>query len=41
MEAVELLAAGGDVSTMLLLFVAWKFDKRLSRVEWRLDPEQS
>jgi len=33
---IEVLAAGGDVSTMLLLFVAWKFDKRLSHLEWQI-----
>lgn len=33
MELIELLSAGGDLSTMALLYVAWKFDKRLSHLE--------
>ncbi len=33
MELVELLSAGGDLSTMALLYVAWRFDKRVSHLE--------
>jgi hypothetical protein len=36
MELMQILAAGGDLSTMLLVFVAWRFDKRISHLEWNL-----
>ncbi len=33
-ELFSLLAAGGDVGTLVLVALAWKFDKRVSRLEW-------
>lgn len=35
MEIMEIIAAGGDLSTMVLLYVAWRFDKRVSKLEWK------
>lgn len=32
-KIIELLAAGGDLATMALLFVMWKFDRRLYALE--------
>jgi|GEM_PF-4744812 len=33
----ELLGVGGDAATIILLFVFWKFDRRLLRLEIKLD----
>lgn len=33
-ELLSLLSAGGDVGTLVLVALAWKFDKRVSRLEW-------
>ncbi len=29
----EVLSAGGDVATMALLYIMWRFDRRLLRLE--------
>ena len=31
------LAAGGDVATMALLYVIWRFDRRLLTLEFSVD----
>lgn len=33
-EFMNLLAAGGDLSTMLIVYLAYRFDKRVSQLEW-------
>lgn len=33
---IELLSAGGDLATMALLFVMWKFDRRLLSLEIKM-----
>lgn len=33
-EFAEFLNMGGDLSAMALLYIAWRFDKRLSHLEW-------
>ncbi len=33
-ELLSLLSAGGDVGTLVLVALAWKFDKRVSKLEW-------
>lgn len=36
MDLLKLLSAGGDVSTMVLVLMAWRFDRRLLVIEeWR------
>jgi hypothetical protein len=32
-ELLTYLAAGGDVSTMVLVYLAWRFDKRVFHLE--------
>ncbi len=32
----DILSAGGDTATILLLWVMWKFDRRLLRMETKL-----
>lgn len=32
-KLIEMLAAGGDLATMALLFVMWRFDRRLLAIE--------
>lgn len=34
LQLMEVLSAGGDLATMLLLYVAWRFDKRVYRLEF-------
>lgn len=34
-EIFKLLSVGGDVSTMLLVAIFWKLDKRITRLEWQ------
>jgi len=31
---LQLLSAGGDVATIALLAIMWRFDRRLLRIEW-------
>jgi len=31
---LQLLSAGGDVATIALLVIMWRFDRRLLRIEW-------
>ncbi len=33
MELLQLLAAGGDVGVWVLVFVMWRFDRRLLQLE--------
>jgi len=33
MEIFSYLAAGGDLSTMVLVYLAWRFDKRVFHLE--------
>lgn len=35
-EILSMLSAGGDIGTMVLVLVLWKFEKRLTLVEWNL-----
>jgi len=35
-EIFTLLSAGGDVATMALLYVMWRFDRRLLTLEIKL-----
>ena len=32
----KLISAGGSGAMMFLLYLGWRFDKRLSRIEWHL-----
>ena len=32
----KLLSAGGSGAMMFLVYLCWRFDKRLSRIEWHL-----
>lgn len=35
MDAIfEYIAVGGDLSMIVLLYIAWKFDHRVSHLEW-------
>jgi hypothetical protein len=34
LDFVDVLAIGGDVGIWALVAIAWKFDKRLSHLEW-------
>ncbi len=34
-EIFKLLSGAGDLSTVLLVFMAWRFDKRLTWLEWK------
>jgi len=33
-DILQLLSAGGDVATIGLLAIMWRFDRRLLRIEW-------
>lgn len=33
-ELLQMLSAGGDVGILVLVGLAWKFDKRVSKLEW-------
>jgi hypothetical protein len=33
MEVLEYLAAGGDLAMMALLYIMWRFDRRLVKIE--------
>jgi hypothetical protein len=33
---LEYLAAGGDLATLALIYIFWKFDRRLLRIELTL-----
>ena len=35
-ELLQFLSAGGDVATMALLYIMWRFDRRLLTVEIKL-----
>ena len=35
-ELLQFLSAGGDVATMALLYVMWRFDRRLLVMETKL-----
>lgn len=38
-ELFKLLGAGGDLATLALAGLLWRFDRRLFRVELKLWPE--
>ena len=38
-EVLQVLAAGGDISIMLILFALWKIDRRVLRIETTLEIE--
>lgn len=40
-EIFQILAAGGDVGVWALIVVIVRFDKRVSRIEWKLGLEKS
>ena len=35
MDIMQIIATGGDLSAIVLLYVAWRFDKRVSLLEWK------
>lgn len=35
-EVLELLAAGGDLATMALVYIMWRFDRRLLVIELKI-----
>lgn len=37
-ELFKLLSAGGDVATVALLVLLWRFDRRLFKIELKLWP---
>jgi len=37
----EVLSSAGDASTVLLLYVAWRLDRRLVKVETKLEKKGS
>lgn len=38
-ELFRMLAGASDVATVALVYLMWKLDKRLSRVEWEVGNE--
>ena len=33
LKLLEMLSAGGDLATIALVFIMWKFDRRLLKIE--------
>lgn len=41
MELLQVVAAGGDLATVLIFGLLWKMDKRISKVEWHIESNQA
>ena len=35
-DLLQLLSAGGDAAMIVLVYICWRFDRRLYRIELRL-----
>jgi len=40
LDVLKLLAGAGDLSTVALVIVLWKFDRRLTKLEWGIEAWQ-
>lgn len=37
LKIIEMLSAGGDIATIALFFLMWKFDRRLLKIETKME----